>query len=127
MPRAMKVCSTADCPELTAEGRCAGCRSRAERSRGTARQRGYDREHENRFRDGVLYDQPVCVCTDPGHGHGNGQCYAPATVADHYPRTRRELARLGLDPHDPGYGRGLCRACHDRHTAATSPGGWAAG
>jgi 5-methylcytosine-specific restriction protein A len=31
---------------------------------------------------------------------------------------------MGLDPNDPKFGRGLCKRCHDEHTARTSPGGW---
>jgi 5-methylcytosine-specific restriction protein A len=45
-------------------------------------------------------------------------------VADHWPRDRRELERLGLDPDDPQHGRGLCASCHGKHTAKTQPGGF---
>lgn len=48
----------------------------------------------------------------------------PATVADHYPRSRRELVERGLDPDDPQHGRGLCSSCHGRATAQHQPGGW---
>jgi 5-methylcytosine-specific restriction protein A len=63
------------------------------------------------------------VCDDQAHGHGP-QCLAPSTVADHYPRDKRELQALGLDDNDPRYGRGLCKTCHDKHTAQAQPGGW---
>lgn len=43
-------------------------------------------------------------------------CGEPATVADHYARTRRKLVAAGLDPNAPQYGRALCKRCHDRHT-----------
>jgi 5-methylcytosine-specific restriction protein A len=47
-----------------------------------------------------------------------------ATVADHYPLTRKELVERGMDPNNPDAGRGLCKPCHDRYTAISSPGGW---
>jgi 5-methylcytosine-specific restriction protein A len=47
-----------------------------------------------------------------------------ATVADHYPLSRKELIDAGLDPNDPQHGRGLCKPCHDRETAQNQPGGW---
>ncbi|ROT29675.1 holin [Micromonospora sp. HM5-17] len=126
MPRALKICSQPGCPELTASGRCAAHTRDADQRRGTRHQRGYGRAHERRFRTGVLRRDPLCVCTDTSHGHGPA-CLRPSTVADHWPRDRRELVRLGLDPDDPQYGRGLCKPCHDRHTAQAQPGGWHAG
>jgi hypothetical protein len=45
-------------------------------------------------------------------------------VADHHPRTKRQLRALGMDEDDPKYGRGLCKQCHDQHTAVEAPGGW---
>lgn len=123
MPRAMRVCSRSGCPELTTGGRCATCQTAADQQRGTAAQRGYGAAHRRRFRAGVLRRDPLCVCDDQAHGH-EPQCLIPSTVADHHPRDRRELVRLGLDPDDSQYGRGLCKGCHDRHTATEQPGGW---
>lgn len=123
MPRALKTCSTPGCPTLVPSGRCAGCQGEADQRRGTRQQRGYGRAHTNRFRPGVLKRDPLCVCTDTTHNHGP-QCLAPSTVADHYPRSRRELVALELDPNDPQYGRGLCKRCHDMHTSYAQPGGW---
>ncbi len=123
MPRALTVCPVPCCAELTAGGRCEQHRRAAERTRGSARQRGYGREHETRFRPGVLLRNPLCVCTDESHDHGP-RCLAQSTVADHHPRDRRQLVALHLDPNDPQYGRGLCAPCHDRHTAQAQPGGW---
>lgn len=128
MPRALKSCSTPRCPELVPVGtsRCDTCQGNAEQRRGTATQRGYGHQHRSRFRRGVLKANPLCVCADTGHGHGP-QCLAPSTVADHHPLSRRELVAAGLDPNDPQHGRGLCKACHDHHTAHAQPGGWHAG
>ena len=123
MPRALRVCPTPGCPELTSGGRCASHTRQAETRRGSRQERGYGQAHTRRFRPGVLLRDPVCVCTDTTHNHGP-ECLRPSTVADHHPRDRRELVRLGLDPDDPRYGRGLCKGCHDRHTASAQPGGW---
>lgn len=134
MPRALRVCSCigcdahpGSCPELATGGRCARCKLVAERRRGTSTQRGYGRAHRHRFRPGVLRRDPLCTCTDQTRTathHHSGQCLSPSTVADHHPRDKRELRRLGLDEHDPNCGRGLCKVCHDHHTATTQPGGF---
>jgi len=31
---------------------------------------------------------------------------------------------MGLDPNDPQYGRGICKACHDAKTARSKPAGF---
>jgi 5-methylcytosine-specific restriction protein A len=53
----------------------------------------------------------------------NGQ-WVLATVADHWPLSRRELAERGMDPDDPAHGRGLCHGCHSKETAINQPGGF---
>lgn len=125
MARALKVCSTPGCPELVPAGRCPTCQAAAERRRGTATQRGYGHRHRNRFRAGVLRRDPLCVCATEAHGHGP-RCLTPSVHADHWPRGRDELLRLGLDPDDPQHGRGLCTSCHSKETAANPDqrGGW---
>lgn len=134
MARALKVCPCiscpehpGSCPELVQAGRCTRCATAADRRRGTAAQRGYAGEHVTRFREGVLRKHPHCVCTDQTrtatHHHGP-ICLAPSTVADHHPRSRRELTAAGLDANDPKYGRGLCAGCHGHHTSKAQPGGW---
>jgi len=65
----------------------------------------------------VLDRDPICVLCR----------LAASTVADHYPRSRRELIAAGDDPNDPACGRGLCKRCHDRSTAREQPGGWHSG
>lgn len=103
------------CPTPTPPGvsMCPRCKGEAERVR---RPHGnpYATAGHARFREAVLARDPVCVL-----------CLAsPSTVADHYPHERRDLVDMGADPNDPNYGRGLCKPCHDKHTARTSPGGW---
>jgi 5-methylcytosine-specific restriction enzyme A len=95
-------------------------RARTDKQRGTAASRGYDREHDNRFRQGV-FDIYGDRCVEPvDHGDGNGHhCGLRASHADHYPKSRRELEAAGLDPNDPHYGRPLCEHHHNQHTGRT--------
>lgn len=128
MPRPRyTVCSVPRCPEYTDRGgRCPDHRREAEQRRGSARQRGYGKQHETRFRPGVLARDPVCTC--PGCTScapaGDRPCGRPSVHADHWPLDRRTLTARGLDPDDPQHGRGLCGRCHSSHTAAEQPGGW---
>lgn len=112
-----RACAKPGCGELipAGEGRCPGCKAEANRARGTTAQRGYSGQHASRFRPGVLRRDPICVC--PGcAGHPEAGCPATATVADHFPLSRRELVALGMDANDPAHGRGLCASCHSRAT-----------
>lgn len=98
----LRVCSVPNCPELIpqGQGRCAA------HQRGTASQRGYTGKGHRTFRAQVLARDPICV-----------RCRAArSTDADHYPRERAELVRLGLNPNDPAFGRGLCHRCHSIET-----------
>jgi len=110
----MKPCSR--CPEIVpvSQGMCDDCQAQADRKRGTSTERGYGRSHRRRFREGVLARDPICKVCRKAH----------STIADHYPLSRRELVAAGMDPDDPQYGRGLCKPCHDKHTAQAQPGGW---
>jgi 5-methylcytosine-specific restriction protein A len=124
MSRALKVCSQSGCPTLVVGGRCEAHAKAADVRRGTRHERGYGTGHTKRFRPGVLKREPICVCVVSGqHGHG-ARCWRASSVADHWPRDRRELVAQGLDADDPQYGRGLCKQCHDAHTASAQPGGW---
>lgn len=123
MPKALTVCSKPNCPTLTDGGRCPAHRRATDQARGSRLERGYGRAHETRFRPGVLRRDPRCVCDDKAHDH-DVPCGAPSTVADHHPRSRRELVARGLDADDPKFGRGVCKRCHDKSTAVNQPGGW---
>lgn len=107
---AWRVCSTPGCPTLhQGTGRCDTCRAEADRKR---RPQGnpYATPGHRAFREAVLARDPICV-----------ECLAArATVADHHPHERRDLIDMGKDPNDPTFGRGLCKACHDRKTGRTS-------
>lgn len=119
MPRrALTTCSTPSCPELVESGRCADCSTTAERQRGSSSARGYGKRHRDRFRRGVL-DRDICcvICI-------KAKRWVLATVADHWPLSRRELEQRGMDPNDPDHGRGLCEPCHAKETAVNQPGGW---
>ncbi|CAM5626977.1 holin [Streptomyces microflavus] len=112
--RAPKRCTTGGCPGTPTPGsaKCAQCaRPRPRRS---AAAQGYGREHEQRFRAGVLERDTTCVLC----------LKAPAVHADHWPLSKRELVARSLDEHDPRRGRGLCHSCHSSETARHQPGGW---
>ena len=111
----MRVCNVPGCAELFdgPGGRCPTHKREARAARVT--NRVYNTPGHHRFRNAVLTRDVVCVIDG---------CVQWATVADHYPRDRRTLVDLGLNPNDPQYGRGLCAQHHNAHTAATSPGGW---
>ena len=117
--RALKPCCEPGCPELIAGGsRCGTCeRARKSKwetgSRDVEAKRGYNTHGHRRFRRLVLKRDPLCV-----------MCGSVATVADHYPMSRRDLLAQGLNPNDPERGRGLCATCHNRETAIHQPGGW---
>lgn len=122
-PRRLRVCNVPRCPEYTHDSKCEKHRRQAEQQRGSARERGYDQDHESLFRKPVLQRDPKCVCTEDSHGHGT-PCGQPSKHADHFPQSRRELQAAGLNPNDPRHGRGLCGPCHSSETAHHQPGGW---
>ena len=110
----LRVCSTPGCPTLhTGRGQCPTCRTQADKAR---RPHGnpYGTKGHQAFRETVLTRDPICVLCRT----------AQSTIADHYPIERVDLIELGLNPNDPQRGRGLCKPCHDRHTARTKPAGW---
>lgn len=120
MPRrtSWRVCSRPGCGEFTDQGgRCPDCRAKAEKKRGTARQRGYDRAWEQ-TRAAYLAAHPFCECDD---------CEAlpkatrpAATDVDHIDG----LGPKGPRGHDPTNLRALTHAHHSRRTARDQPGGW---
>lgn len=114
--RAPRACAT--CGTVVGAGQpcpvCALARRAADNRARTPQNAPYKTTaHTRRFRQGVLRRDPLCVL-----------CGAVATVADHWPKTRRQLLADGDDPNDPDHGRGLCWSCHSRQTAAATPGGW---
>jgi 5-methylcytosine-specific restriction enzyme A len=103
------ACSRPGCPHL----RPCPEHERRPDQRPSAATRGYGREHRV-ARLIVLARDPVCVICQG----------RPATVADHHPKSRRDLVAADLDPDDPQHMRGLCKRCHDGFTASCTPGGW---
>lgn len=132
MPRAMKPCSAPGCPELVPSG---GREGRCPTHAGEARRRHYAKRDQRgggstkRWRNAralVLRRDPWCTCTDTRCDHGQ-RCYSSSTVADHWPRSKRELIDAGEpNPDAAEHMRGLCKPCHDRSTARLYPSGWAA-
>lgn len=124
MPPRFTPCPTPGCPELR-DRRTGDCpqghskikRRQAQRltdaQRPSARNRGYNAEHDRLFRCPVLARDPVCTI---------GGCTHPSEHADHHPLTRRQLVAQGLNPNDPQHGRGLCAHHHNSHTASHDGG-----
>jgi 5-methylcytosine-specific restriction protein A len=113
MPRAKQVCSRRGCPEITDGGRCPAHRAQAEQTRGTAAQRGYDARWRAK-RAAYLRRYPICVLDG-----------AIATVADHWPESRRELLARGVSDPDADHRlRPVCAPCHNKETTVHQPGGW---
>lgn len=113
----MRVCSVSGCPNIfprTQGSRCPIHKQQADLKRGSSTQRGYTSKGHQRFRTAVLTRDPICVLCN----------LSEATVADHFPHSRKDLTDLGLDPNSSQYGRGLCKHCHDSETAHNQPGGW---
>lgn len=112
MPTRAKKCAAPGCgiPAEPGESRCplhrGAQRRRSDLIRGNSDRRGYGADHR-RFRDAVLARDPFCVLCGINR----------ATVADHYPHSRKVLVAEGLDPNDPFYGRGLCHDCDRLQTA----------
>lgn len=110
-----RVCSKPGCP-TTYDGE----QSRCPEHQGKAKKahwedtKVYKSPGHREFRRQVLERDPICVLCG----------IRAATVADHYPKSRKELIELGFNPDDPRFGRGLCRGCHNSSTAAQQPGGW---
>ena len=111
--RALSVCSTPGCPELTAGGRCPGCRSKAEKARGSGGARGSTRRWQA-FARAYLARHPVCECVAEWCAgvHQPGQCGRKSTDPDH----KDGSGRNGPRAYDPTNLQGLCHGCHARKT-----------
>ncbi|WP_431772195.1 HNH endonuclease [Streptomyces cucumeris] len=118
MPRrAMQVCPTPGCPELTVSGRCETCQTKASRDRGSARAKGYDARWQ-RTRAAYLLVHPYCECDDCEQ---QPELLRPrATEVNH----RDGLGPLGPRGHDWANLQAMTKAHHSRHTAREQPGGW---
>lgn len=113
MPMSLRPCSTPGCEAVTTGRRCPLHQQRARRD-DRARTSPYQTAEHQAFRAAVLTADPVCVL-----------CHSqPSVMADHHPRSRKQLVAAGLNPNDPQHGRGLCWPCHSRETAKRQPGGW---
>lgn len=111
----LSVCSVTGCPTLTDEGRCEVHKRAAEQQRGSAAERGYSGKAWRFARRTVLRQNPICVLCNREF----------ATVADHWPTSRRELVAQGVtNPDAPRHLRALCASCHGSETAREQPGGW---
>jgi 5-methylcytosine-specific restriction protein A len=117
MPRKPRPpCPIPGCPELTSGGQCPKHRREAAKLRAPTSDDRYASTRWKRLRRAFIYANPWCVL-----------CARAATVADHFPLSRRQLRDQGVtDPDSPERLRALCASCHNRETARLQPGGWAA-
>lgn len=117
MPRRPREsCTTPGCPGRTdGGGRCARCRHLQPQPPADSSASGvYTTRWWRDRRLAFLSEHALCVL-----------CGAAATVADHYPLSRRVMVAAGVtDPDADDRLRALCKQCHDRSTAARQPGGW---
>lgn len=117
-----KPCTRCGTPTRHRSSKCDEClrksRTHTDQRRGTAAQRGYNRQHDNVFRTGV-FELHGTSCVAVTELDPPTRCGRTATHADHYPKSRRRLEREGLDPNDPQYGRPLCAHHHNQATGRT--------
>jgi 5-methylcytosine-specific restriction protein A len=103
---ALRPCVEPGCPELVPSGRCAVHQTaryrKVERTRGTAKERGYDKDWR-RVRDDVLRDEPCCRLCAPA--------VSLAVEVDHVKPLAQGGARLDRRNLQP-----LCRPCHQKKT-----------
>lgn len=108
--RALQVCPTPRCPNLTPQGRCPACQTEARASRPSSYSRGYDRRWL-RASTAYLQDHPYCECDDCA-------LLLPlqrdlATEVDHIDG----LGPLGPRGYDPDNWQAMSKAHHSRKTA----------
>lgn len=117
MPRKPPTpCPVPGCPELTSGGRCVEHRRVDMRIRAERGNAVYGQTKWQRIRKAYIYANPWCVL-----------CGRAATVADHWPLSRKQLVERGdPKPDAPKHLRPLCASCHNKETAKHQPGGWAA-
>jgi 5-methylcytosine-specific restriction protein A len=116
MPRKPRTpCTLPGFPALTTGGRCPTHEREANRQRASRGGSAYGPRWP-RTRERYLYAHPWCLL-----------CGRRATVADHFPLSRRELVAQGAVNADAFERlRPLCTSCHNKETAKHQPGGWAA-
>lgn len=110
--RALSVCPTSGCPELTAGGRCQDCRRKADRARGSGSARGYTKRWAQ-FSKRYLHQHPTCACSADWCEHTAGKCGGRSTDVDHVDGSGRNGPRA----YDPTNLVALCHPCHSRKTA----------
>lgn len=107
-------CTVAGCPHPSfTGGPCPTHAHTRARQRGSATAQGYGGDWPERAARYLTW-HPVCAL-----------CGGPSAIADHWPRSRRQLVRDGVtDPNADRYLRPLCQPCHRRQSGLRQPGGW---
>jgi 5-methylcytosine-specific restriction protein A len=118
MPRKPLVpCSAVpSCPELTTGGPCAEHAKQRAKQRTNRGGSAYGRNWRERVQPRFIYQNPWCVL-----------CGRAASVADHWPTSRRDLVARG-EPNPDAFEhlRALCKACDAKERPKREPGGWLA-
>jgi 5-methylcytosine-specific restriction protein A len=115
--RAMSVCPTPGCPELTEGGRCSGCTAKASAMRSITKNRGRDTRWQRESKR-YLRMHPYCECDE---------CM---TLSPLLRPVATEVNHMdGLGPIGPrGFDwtnlQAVTRAHHARITGREQPGGW---
>lgn len=113
-PRPRTPCTVPGCPARAEQpGRCPVHAAQRTRTRRVETRQQYGGAWPARRR-AFLTAHPYCAL-----------CGRLAEIADHWPRTRRQLLRDQVpDPDHERHLRPLCAPCHNRHTGLEQPGGW---
>lgn len=107
MASRLKTCSVPGCYRITEHTRCE--QHKTQDKRGKSRYLGYGNAWR-KVRDPFIKANPRCAGVDGEH-HPN--CDGRATVADHYPETRRELVARGVPDPDAWHRlQPLSAPCH---------------
>jgi 5-methylcytosine-specific restriction endonuclease McrA len=112
--RPLRPCPVSNCPELVEKGRCPTHERQADRSRGTAQQRGYSygwAKYSARFRR----THPLCGDKDAdAYLSTASQCRregrVSASVVTHHIRPHRPNPELFMDHRNH---EALCERCHN--------------
>jgi 5-methylcytosine-specific restriction protein A len=100
--RSKRPCRHPGCPALVVSGYCDKHKQQKERYRGSANERGYNRDWQ-KARDRFLRDNPCCAkCLEKDRA-------VPATVVHHI-----KPISQGGEILDPDNFMSLCRDCHER-------------
>ena len=113
----MRYCSAPFCSELVQTGRCKKHEREVDRAikvQTADRRAIYNSAQWQGTRRAVLERDPVCTW--------QSGCMRISEVADHYPRSLRQILDAGDDPFSEDACRGLCASHHSKATREEQQG-----